>query len=168
MKRAAIISISGSGRSTFAKKLHKKTGLDLYHLDTYFWNEGWETTPREEWKGIHKELISKDKWIIDGNYGADIHLRMKYADTIFFFDFDRIRVILSILKRRVMYHNSTRPDMSDGCPERLDLDFLRWVWNYPNDERDDLLKNMEEVDGKKIIIFNNKDDVEIYLLNFEL
>lgn len=163
MKRFAIVGISGSGKSTFTRKLYEKTRLNLYHLDNYFWNEDWEPTPIEEWKEIHNKLMSKDEWILDGDYSACMLDRFKKADTIFFFDFDRMRAIFAILKRRMKYHGKTRPDMAEGCRERLDLDFLRWVWNYPNDEREDLLSDLECIDKNKKVVFKNGNDVEGYL-----
>lgn len=78
--------------------MHEKTGLDLYHIDSYFWNEDWDPTLREEWKEIHQELMSKDEWILDGNYGVNADIRIKKADTIFFFDFNRVRAILPLSK----------------------------------------------------------------------
>ncbi|WNS44670.1 hypothetical protein [Paenibacillus sp. MMS20-IR301] len=35
-----------------------------------------------------------------------------------------------IVKRRLMYRNTARPDMNEGCPEKLDWAFVKWVWNY--------------------------------------
>ena len=33
MKRVIVIGCPGSGKTTFAEKLHKNTGLPLFHLD---------------------------------------------------------------------------------------------------------------------------------------
>jgi adenylate kinase family enzyme len=39
--RICIFGRPGSGKSTFAHKLHLKTGLPLYHLDRYFFVANW-------------------------------------------------------------------------------------------------------------------------------
>ena len=38
MKRIMVIGCPGSGKSTFSRKLHKLTGIPLYHLDLMYWN----------------------------------------------------------------------------------------------------------------------------------
>lgn len=53
--------------------------------------------------------------------------------------------------------------MAEKCPERLDLDFLRWIWNYPNDEREDIMEDLEGVNDQKVIIFKKRKEVEDYL-----
>lgn len=37
MKRILVLGCGGAGKSTFAKELHKKLGLELIHLDCHFW-----------------------------------------------------------------------------------------------------------------------------------
>lgn len=79
------------------------------------------------------ELAAGDRWIIDGNYGGTLDLRVKEADTVVFLDLPRTLCLYRIVKRAL----SRRPrlDMADGCPERLDRQFVRWVWRYPIDSR---------------------------------
>ena len=52
MKRILIIGNGGSGKSTFAKKLHKKLNLELIHLDNLFWKPNWVQTPKLEWHNV--------------------------------------------------------------------------------------------------------------------
>jgi hypothetical protein len=30
----------------------------------------------------------------------------------------------------VTTYGRVRPDLGEGCPEKVDLEFFRWVWNY--------------------------------------
>ncbi|MNP06465.1 topology modulation protein [compost metagenome] len=43
------IGSSGSGKSTFSRKLGEELSIPVYHLDAYYWQPGWVETPREEW-----------------------------------------------------------------------------------------------------------------------
>ena len=38
--------------------------------------------------------------------------------------------ITGVVLRWFHFAGKTRPDMADDCPERLDWDFLRYVWTF--------------------------------------
>lgn len=165
MQRVMIIGCGGAGKSTMAKKLAEITGLPLYHLDKMFWKSGWEMLPTPEWKEMQTELCEKQKWIIDGNYGSTIDLRMKYADTILYIDFPRWKCIWGIVKRRFQYRNRTRPDMTEGCNERLDWTFMKWVWNYREKKRPEMLALLKEKESEKQVIYlKNRNEIDEFLL----
>ena len=85
MKKVIIIGCPGGGKSTFAKKLGKTTGLPLYHLDMLYWNEDKTTVPREVFISRLESAMNTDEWIIDGNYGDLLQEeRLKMADKIIF------------------------------------------------------------------------------------
>ena len=68
MKKIVIIGSPGAGKSTFARKLHEKTGLPLVYLDS-IWHKADRThISREEFDIRLDEILSLDSWIIDGNY----------------------------------------------------------------------------------------------------
>lgn len=98
-KRIMIIGSPGSGKSTFARQLADITGRPLIHLDKEFWNSGWVETPRAEWRKKQELFISGDEWIIDGNYGGTMLIRMEKADTIICFDLGRLPCVLGYFKR---------------------------------------------------------------------
>ncbi len=86
MKRAIIIGCPGSGKSCFARKLHKKTGLPLFHLDMIYHRPDKTTVSREEFDSRLAEIMAHDSWIIDGNYGRTLERRLAACDTVFLFD----------------------------------------------------------------------------------
>ena len=131
MQRVLIIGSSGAGKSTLAAALAKKTGLPLIHLDAEYWNPGWVPTPDEAWHAKVKELAARDSWIMEGNYSGTFSVRIPRADTIILTTRPRWLCLLRAILRSIRYYGHTRPDMSEGCPERFDLDFYKWVWNFP-------------------------------------
>ena len=66
IKRACIIGISGSGKTTWSTKLSKQTKLPLFHMDQLFWGKNWEPISEEVWSEQEKEIINNEKWIIEG------------------------------------------------------------------------------------------------------
>ena len=91
----------------------------MHHLDVLFWKPNWEGVPREEQITVQNNLIKDEKWIIDGNYGGTMGIRLNAADTIIFMIFIEQFVFIIAFKRIVKYRNKTRPDMGAGCEEKI-------------------------------------------------
>lgn len=152
MKRMALIGSGGSGKSTLARELGKKLNIEVFHLDALLWKPNWQPTSKEEQRKIQMELVKKDEWIIDGNYNGTMDIRLREADTIIFLDFSRVLCTYRALKRMIQYRNRRRPDMAEGVKERFDLNFVKWIWNYPKNVRPVVLKRFEELPNDKVVI----------------
>ncbi|NOU97879.1 DNA topology modulation protein [Paenibacillus sp. LMG 31456] len=151
MKKIALIGSGGSGKSTLARKLGELTKLNVYHLDALHFQPGWVPMPNDQWEHLQKQLIQEQEWIIDGNYGRTIDIRLNEADVIIFFDLPRRITTYRVIKRRIMYHGKTRPDLKEGCPERLDWPFVKWVWNYRATKRPAIMKKLHTLSAAKIV-----------------
>ncbi len=162
MKRILVIGSCGAGKSTFAKRLHKVTGLHLIHLDRFYHKPNWGKPTDDEWKAKVKELISGDEWIMDGNYGGTMELRMERADTVIWLDFPRILCTYRILKRTIQYRNKTRSDMAEGCNERFDWEFTKYVWNFKRDKNPLLEERLKKFNKLKQIRLKSKDEIETF------
>lgn len=166
MNKIAIIGCGGAGKSTFSRKLSKTLNIPLYHLDASFWKPGWIQTPKDEWEHFITNLVCEKQWIIDGNYGRTLDIRLKSADTIIFLNMPTYICLYRIIKRRFMYHNKSRPDMNEGCPEKLDLEFIKWVWNYKRNRAPEILEKLNKISSEKnIIIFNTPSEVNKFIAN---
>jgi adenylate kinase family enzyme len=164
MRRVLVIGPGGSGKSTFATRLGQILGIEVRHLDSFYWRAGWIKPSEEEWLKTVNELISGDSWILDGNYGGTLRLRVERADTIIFLDMPRLLCLWRVAKRRLLYRNRSRPDMAEDCAEKLDLEFISWVWNYSHRSRPRVLKLLNENSERKRIVWLRSDaDVEQFL-----
>jgi len=166
MKKIIVIGSGGSGKSTLARSLGEKLNIQVYHLDALFWKPNWVGVPKDEQRIVQNELVRKQQWIIDGNYGGTMDIRIKAADTIIFLDIHRIICVYRAFKRRIQYRNRTRPDTAEGCEERLDFQFLKWIWVYPKTKKPDILKNLEELSTEKnIIVLKTPYEVKQFIIN---
>ena len=127
MNKIMIIGSGGAGKSTLARKLGEKLNIEVFHLDSLLWRPNWEMVSREEQREIQNDLIKKEQWIIDGNYGGTMDVRLEAADTIIFMDFPRVICLYRAVKRYFQYRGKSRPDMVEGNDERLDWNFLKWI-----------------------------------------
>ncbi len=130
MKRILVIGCCGAGKSVFSRALGKKLGLPVVHLDRLFWLPGWREQPRETFDAALEAELTKENWIMDGNYGRTLPHRLAFADTVIFLRYSRFCCLVGVFRRQFRYFGRSRPDLGPGCPERITLPFLRFVWNY--------------------------------------
>jgi len=135
MKRVLVIGISGAGKSTLSRVLAARTALPLIHLDREYWLPGWQMPPREQWRFKVRELSARDRWIMDGNFDSSLDIRLPRADTLIWFDFPALRCIWRAVKRAASSYGRVRPDMGEGCPERIDVEFLRYIARFNGIQR---------------------------------
>lgn len=161
MKRVLVIGPGGSGKSTFARRLGQIRGIQVLHLDSFYWRAGWTKPANEDWIKTVDELIGGESWIVDGNYGGTLAQRVERCDTIIFLDMPRMLCLWRVTKRRLTYRNRSRPDMAEGCTEKLDPEFISWIWNYPSRSRPKVVKLLNENQArKKIVWLRSNADVE--------
>lgn len=163
MKRIIVVGSGGAGKSTFSKRLGELLGIDVIHLDQLYWRPGWVATPKDEWAATVGKLLERDAWIMDGNFGGTRQMRLDACDAAIWLDMPRRVCMYRILKRAIVYHNRSRPDMAEGCNERLDWDFIRWVWTYPKRARKRIARELEPASGKRIVILRSRRDAERFL-----
>jgi adenylate kinase family enzyme len=163
MERVIIIGCGGAGKSTLAQQLGQKTGLPVVHLDKLFWKPGWQTRPKDEFDLIVAEELAKDRWIMDGNFNRTLPLRIQHCDTVIYLDFSRIACLMGVLKRVSTTYGKVRPDMGEGCPERMSLEFLKWVWNYNKNMRQGNYRLLNEVTNAQTIVLKNRRMVRRFL-----
>lgn len=137
MKKIVLIGSGGSGKSTLARLLGKKLKMNVYHLDSLFWRPNWVGVPKDEQIKVQNELVKREDWIIDGNYGGTMDIRLNAAETIIFLDISRTICVYRVFKRMLKYRNKTRPDMGEGVKKDFLLNLLNGFGNIqkPKDQK---------------------------------
>jgi adenylate kinase family enzyme len=154
MQRVLIIGPCGAGKSTLAGELGAKLVLPVFHMDQLNWQAGWVESSKDEIRERLTSIIAGDRWLIDGNYGGTLEPRLERADSVLYLDYP-IRLCVARLFRRIWtYRGRTRPDMTEGCPERFDLGFLFYLIRWNSGPR---LRTEEKLKGheSKVIRFHH-------------
>jgi adenylate kinase family enzyme len=141
-RRVLVVGCSGAGKSTLSRALGRATGLPVVHLDEHFWQPGWVQSDDEPWRERLEELLARPEWIMDGAYTTSLPRRLLVADAVVRLDVGRARCLAQILQRLVTSYGRTRPDLAEGCPEKFDAEFLKWVWTWHRDEEPKLLRGL--------------------------
>ena len=164
MKRIAVVGSGGAGKSTFAKQLARRLELPIYHLDAFYWKPGWIETPKQEWETIHAGLVARDAWVIDGNYGGTMESRFAVADAIVFLNYPRSICLFRAVSRWLRYRGGDRPEMREGCPEKLDWEFVQWILNFPEAITPGVLLGIERHGkGKAVAVFEMPSQAQKFL-----
>ena len=130
MQRVLVVGCSGAGKSRFSRRLAEATGLPRIELDHAYWRPGWTMPPKDEWLAKVAELCAEPAWILDGNYTSSLHVRLPHADTVIWVDYPRLVCIRRVIGRIARDYGRVRDGLPEGCPERFDLEFLRYIWNF--------------------------------------
>ncbi len=159
MKKVIVIGCPGSGKTTFAEKLNKMTGLPLYYLDAIWHKPDKTHIPREEFDERITEIFSTPEWIIDGNYKRTIEMRLKECDTVFLFDLPT-EVCLQGATERI---GKGRYDLP-WIETELDEEFKQFIEEFPEKTLPAIYELIEKYkEGKQVIIFKSREEADEYI-----
>ena len=159
MEKVVVIGSPGAGKSTFARKLSRMLHIPLYHLDMLWHKPDRTNVTREEFDKRVKEILQKEKWIIDGNYQRTLEMRLKECDTVFLMDFP-VDICLSGVESRI---GKKREDMP-WIETEFDEEFKQWILDFPKDQLPhiyELLGNY--VNDREVVVFKTREEADTYL-----
>ncbi len=159
MKRAVVIGCSGSGKSVFSRKLRDVTGLTLYYLDMIWHKPDGTNILRDEFDEKLRSIMSRDSWIIDGNYQRTLETRIKACDTVFLFDLPTETCIEGALSRI----GKKREDMP-WFENELDPQFRQWIESFRENRLPEIYKLLEKYkNGRQIVVFRTREQADKFI-----
>lgn len=160
MKRIMVIGCPGSGKSTFSRALHKRTGIPLFHLDMMYWNADRTTVEKSVFRERLSGTIQLSEWIIDGNYGSTIELRLQACDTVIFLDYPPEVCLGGIMERR----GKARTDIPwIENEDEEDEEFIEFVKSFNAQSRPMIIELLNRYSDKDIYIFKKRDEADSFL-----
>ena len=157
-EKIIVIGCPGAGKSTFARRLRDETGLPLYYLDLLWHRPDRTTAGRDEFDAGLREIMSGDRWIIDGNYGRTLEMRFQACDTVFLLDFP-VEQCLAAAESRI---GNPREDLP-WTETEFDGEFRQWILDFPRNELPAVYKLIDRFQSEKhIYIFRTRDDINYY------
>ncbi len=163
MKKVIVIGCPGSGKTTFAEKLQKCTGLPLYYLDAVWHKPDKTHISREEFDERIADIFATKEWIIDGNYNRTIEMRLKECDTVILFDLPT-EVCLQGATERL---GKGRYDMP-WIETELDPEFAGFIKEFKEKSLPKIYELLEKYKNEKqIVIFKSREETERFLENIK-
>ena len=157
-QKIIVIGSSGAGKSVFSRKLRDITGLPLHHLDLLWHKPDKTNYTAEEFDKKLQDILSTDKWIIDGNYQRTLELRLENCDTVFLLDYP-LNVCLSGAESRI---GRKREDMH-WTVNVFDEKFRQWIIDFTKIQLPAIYQLLKKYSDKAIIIFKSREESESYL-----
>lgn len=158
MNRVCVIGCPGSGKSTFARALHARTGLPLHYLDMIYHRPDRTVVSQETFDRALDAILEGDRFIIDGNYARTLERRLARSDTVFFLDYPLETCLEGIEARR----GKARPDMP-WIEHEPDAYFMRLVTGFRDDVRPGMLEILAGFPQVRQIVFHSRREAERYL-----
>ena len=111
-------------------------------------------------------ILAAERWLIDGNYGSTLSLRLARADCVVYLDFPVMLCLWRAARRIWRFRGRTRPDMAEDCPERFDLAFFHYIARWNRDVRPGVELRLAQSTAQ-VLRFSNPRELEDWLVQME-
>jgi adenylate kinase family enzyme len=129
--RILVIGCSGGGKSTLSQKIARRFGLVYVSIDRdVLWLPGWKQRGKMEQRNIIAEKILGERWIMDGTNPSTFDLRLPRTDFVIWVRMPRLLCLWGAISRWLKWIGRTRPEMAPGCLEKIDWEFLQFIWTF--------------------------------------
>ena len=155
MNRLVIIGPPGSGKTTLAGTISGIKGLPVIQVDSLRFDSDGELVSQEKFDSDTAEVISADRWIVEGNHRSTLPQRCRQADEVIILD----------LPRRICWWRAVKRDLFP--PRRWMRNPIRGVrvlWIWPPIKMPDLREIAQSnSNGEKLFHFHSQSDVDRFV-----
>jgi len=154
--RIVVLGCPGAGKSVLSSELGRVLDIPIFRMDDLYWLGGWRRPQQQDFCARVDEVISKERWILDGNYDSILDRRLCRADTVVFVDTPTILCLYRIasrgLKRR-LGDTASLPERVRGMSRsgtRVDARFVLKVLRFRSQVLPSVRARLEDFthDGK--------------------
>ena len=112
MQRILVIGTSGAGKSTLAQRISESLGLPFVASDHFYWEAGWKVAPAEKVHQQLSEVISREAWVLDGNFDDEREFVWGRADCIIWLDYSWLTICRRVVLRNTLWLITRQPTWS--------------------------------------------------------
>ena len=170
-ERIMIYGVTGSGKTTLARRLSKVTSLPWQPVDDLTWEADWVPVPDDLQRSRIAAICEQDSWVLDHAYGKWLDLPMARIQLIIGLDYPRWRS-LSQLLRRTLLNIALRRPTCNGNVETLRLTFasdsiVRWHFKSFARKRDRMRAWSQDPSMPPVLLFRFPREMESWLSSLE-
>ena len=135
-RRVLVAGTSGSGKTTFGRRLAQELSIPHTEIDSLFHGPDW--TPRPSFEADVRAFSEGDGWVTEWQYGLVRDQLAERADLLIWLDLSRITVMYRIigrtlrrrLHREVLWNGNIEPPLRTFLTDQQHI--VRWAWNTPH------------------------------------
>jgi hypothetical protein len=101
VERIAVVGVTGSGKTTFARQLSARLGVPHVELDALYWQPNWTKADPDLLRAKIACEVARPGWVIEGNYSILRDLIWAAADTLVWLDYPLVLVFGRLLRRTI-------------------------------------------------------------------
>lgn len=166
-KRISVYGVTGSGKTTLAKRLSEVAGIPWHSIDDLMWEPSWEEVPEAEQRSRVEAITRESEWILDTMYGKWLDVELPRVELVVGLDFPRWVSFGRLLRRtlnRVMDKHPICNGNTENWRQMLSRDSIL-VWHFRSfaGKRRRLREWEIREDGPKVLRFRSSREVERWL-----
>ena len=123
LERVLVVGTSGSGKTTFARRLAAELDQPHVELDFLYWGPHWQARPSAEFRDLVSDALGGPRWIVDGNYGVIRDLVWPRATLVVWLNYG-VGTIFARLLPRTLRRALAREELWHGNREGLRRSFF--------------------------------------------
>ncbi|WP_329428838.1 topology modulation protein [Streptosporangium sp. NBC_01495] len=150
MQRVAIVGCGGSGKSHLARELGRIVDAPVTHLDSVYYDDGWNPLSSEKFEALQRDLVRGERWVIDGNYNSTLQVRLELCDTVILMDMPTVVALWGVFSRQLKHGHGQ--DRDSGIYNRIHWGVLRYVATYRRKMRPRVLAKIKEYGGHADVV----------------
>ncbi len=165
MQRVMIVGGPGSGKSTLAQRLGGTTGLPVHHVDRIHWLANWVERPKADKIRMAHKIEATEAWIFEGSLSATFPNRAARADTLIWLDLPIGLRFWRVTKRIFQNWGQSRPDMGDGCVERIGrhtVEFYIWIWSTRHSRGQQLTELIDANPHLRVLHLQSRSEIRAF------
>jgi adenylate kinase family enzyme len=164
-RRILIYGVTGSGKTHFAERLSKATGIPWHSVDEIAWLPNWVEVSLAEQVARITEICEGDKWILDTAYAKWKDIPLRRAELIVALDYPRWVSLWRLLKRTFARAWDGKP-VCNGNRETWRQAFSRdsiVLWHFKSFDRK--RRRIQEwiAEGKPVVRLKSVSEAEQWL-----
>jgi adenylate kinase family enzyme len=172
LTRSVVVGTTGSGKTTFARRLANAVEAPYIELDALYWKPNWQACVPDEFEEKVSNVVAGERWVVDGNYSSVRPIVWKRATAIVWLNYPFALTYFRLLRRSVR-RLITGEELFSGNRESFSSLFLSrdslllWAITSQPKYRRDYPEALKQFPNVELYEFHRPSEADAYIAQLE-